>query len=40
VKKIVALILTATGVILIQKKIKDQQAESRLWAEATDGGDT
>ncbi len=35
-KKLVALILTATGAVLIQKKLKSQQAESRLWAEATD----
>ena len=38
-KKLLALLLTATGAVLIQKKIKDQQAESRLWAEATDSAD-
>ncbi len=35
-KKILALVLTATGAVLIQRKLKTQQAESRLWAEATD----
>ena len=35
-KKLLALVLTATGAVLIQRKLKSQQAESRLWAEATD----
>lgn len=35
-KKILALVLTATGAALLQRKLKAQQAESRLWAEATD----
>jgi len=35
-KKILLLIATAAGVLAIQKKLKDQQAEQDLWAEATD----
>jgi hypothetical protein len=35
-KKILLLIVTAAGVLAIQKKFKDQQAEQELWAEATD----
>ena len=35
-KKLLALVLTATGAVFIQKKLKAQQSESRLWAEATD----
>ena len=35
-KKILVLIATAVGALAIQKKLKDQQAEQDLWAEATD----
>jgi len=35
-KKILLLIAAAAGVLAIQKKFKDQQAEQDLWAEATD----
>jgi hypothetical protein len=35
-KKILLLIATVAGVMVIQKKLKDQQAEQDLWAEATD----
>ena len=35
-KKILLLIATAAGILAIQKKLKDQQAEQDLWAEATD----
>jgi len=35
-KKILLLIATAVGLLAIQKKFKDQQAEQDLWAEATD----
>ncbi|MDQ1535926.1 MAG: hypothetical protein QOE58_319 [Actinomycetota bacterium] len=35
-KKIFLLIATAVGALAIQKKLKDQQAEQDLWAEATD----
>ena len=36
VKKFLLLIATAVGVLAVQKKLKDQQAEQDLWAEATD----
>ncbi len=35
-KKILLLIATAIGAAAVQKKLKDQQAEKDLWAEATD----
>ena len=35
-KKILLLLATAAGVLAIQKKFRDQQAEQDLWAEATD----
>jgi hypothetical protein len=35
-KKILLLIATVVGFLAIQKKLKDQQAEQDLWAEATD----
>ena len=35
-KKILLLIVTVLGALVIQKKFKDQQAEQDLWAEATD----
>jgi hypothetical protein len=35
-KKVLLLIATVAGVLTIQKKLKDQQAEQDLWAEATD----
>ena len=35
-KKILMLIATAAGVLAIQKKLKNQQSEQDLWAEATD----
>jgi hypothetical protein len=35
-KKILLLIATVGGVLVVQKKLKDQQAEQDLWAEATD----
>jgi hypothetical protein len=35
-KKLIILIAAAIGVVAIQKKLKDQQAEKDLWAEATD----
>jgi hypothetical protein len=35
-KKLIILIAAAIGVLAIQKKLKDQQAEKDLWAEATD----
>ncbi|GAA2736706.1 hypothetical protein GCM10009867_21910 [Pedococcus aerophilus] len=35
-KKILLLIATAVGAAAVQKKLKDQQAEKDLWAEATD----
>jgi hypothetical protein len=36
VKKILLLIATAVGAAAIQKKLKAQQAEKDLWAQATD----
>ena len=36
VKKLLLLVATAIGAAAIQKKLKDQQAEKDLWAEATD----
>jgi hypothetical protein len=35
-KKILLLIATVVGALVIQKKFKAQQAEQDLWAEATD----
>ncbi|WP_240978247.1 DLW-39 family protein [Knoellia koreensis] len=35
-KKILILIATAIGAAALQKKLKAQQAEKDLWAEATD----
>ena len=35
-KKILLLIATALGAAAVQKKLKDQQAEKDLWAQATD----
>jgi hypothetical protein len=35
-KKILLVIATAAGVLAIHKKLKDQQSEQDLWAEATD----
>ena len=35
-KKLLILIATAVGAAAIQKKLKDQQAEKDLWAQATD----
>ena len=35
-KKILMLIATAAGALVIQKKLKDQKSEQDLWAEATD----
>ncbi len=35
-KKLIILVAAAIGVVAIQKKLKDQQAEKDLWAEATD----
>ena len=35
-KKFLLLVATAAGVLAIQKKFRDQQAEQDLWAEATD----
>ena len=35
-KKFLLLVATAIGVLAIQKKLKDQQTEQDLWAEATD----
>ena len=35
-KKILLLIAAAAGLVAIKKKLKDQQAEQDLWAEATD----
>ena len=35
-KKFLLLVATAVAVLAIQKKLKDQQAEQDLWAEATD----
>ncbi len=40
VKKLVLLLAAATGVAVVQKKLKDQQAEQDLWAEATDRVDS
>jgi hypothetical protein len=36
VKKFLILIATAIGAAALQKKLKAQQAEKDLWAEATD----
>ena len=36
VKKLLLLLVTAAGAALVQKKLRDQQAEQDLWAEATD----
>jgi hypothetical protein len=36
VKKVLVLIATVIGAAAISKKLKDQQAEKDLWAEATD----
>ena len=35
-KKFLLLIATVVGALAIQKKLKNQQAEQDLWAEATD----
>jgi hypothetical protein len=35
-KKILLLIATVVGALAIQRKLKSQQAEQDLWAEATD----
>jgi hypothetical protein len=35
-KKLLILIITAIAAIAISKKVRDQQAEKALWAEATD----
>jgi hypothetical protein len=35
-KKFLILIATAIGAAALQKKLKQQQAEKDLWAEATD----
>ncbi|HET7305640.1 MAG TPA: DLW-39 family protein [Segeticoccus sp.] len=35
-KKLVLLIAAAAGAVVVQRKIKAQQAEQDLWAEATD----
>lgn len=35
-KKVLLLIATAIGAVAIQRKLKAQQAEKELWAEATD----
>ena len=35
-KKLLLLIVTAIGATAIQRKLKAQQAEQDLWAEATD----
>jgi len=35
-KKVLILIATAIGAAALQKKLKAQQAEKDLWAEATD----
>ena len=35
-KKLLLLIVTAIGATAIQRKLKDQQAEKDLWAQATD----
>jgi len=35
-KKILLVVATVIGALAIQKKLKDQQAEQDLWAEATD----
>jgi hypothetical protein len=35
-KKFLLVIVTAVGAMAIRKKLKDQQSEQDLWAEATD----
>jgi hypothetical protein len=35
-KKLLLMIVTAAGAMAIRKKLKDQQSEQDLWAEATD----
>ena len=35
-KKILLVIATAVGAMAIRRKLKDQQSEQDLWAEATD----
>ena len=35
-KKILMVIATVAGALAIHKKLKDQQSEQDLWAEATD----
>lgn len=35
-RKLLALIAAAVGAAVVAKSVKDNQAESRLWAEATD----
>jgi len=35
-RKFLLMIATAVGVLAIRKKLKDQQSEQDLWAEATD----
>ncbi|MGO4340464.1 DLW-39 family protein [Phycicoccus sp. Soil748] len=35
-KKLLFLVVTAVGAAAIQKKLKAQQAEKDLWAQATD----
>jgi len=35
-KKLLLVLVTAVGAMAIRKKLKDQQSEQDLWAEATD----
>ncbi len=35
-KKFLLVVATAVGAVALQRQIKSKQAETRLWAEATD----
>ncbi|HYN29613.1 MAG TPA: DLW-39 family protein [Dermatophilaceae bacterium] len=36
-KKLLLLIVTAAGAGIVTRKVREQQADQRLWAEATEG---
>jgi hypothetical protein len=35
-RKLLLVVAAAVGAVLVNKRIKDSEAETRLWAEATD----
>ena len=38
-KKVLVLVLVAVGAVVVRNKLKEQEAENRLWAEATAGAE-